>query len=338
MPTLPLYTPNDVADASHRVIAPGGYEWWHFDAESSTGALRVAATLGGGFGSDPEYFSRYLKYRRQPTRHPPPLPADFPRVRFALFEAGHVLARFESPKSPQEYGASAVQPQVRVGSTELTEEADGLLRLRVNGGRAGSAYPLTAELEFRPLVRHRPHEVTLVGPPPTWSRHDWVVARPVCEVSGTFWLTVGLSPRDVEFRGRGYHDHGFGTEPPALHIHRSIRGVALFDGRTLAFRVDEPADATRKPVAWVVEADATGVRDLPVRRGVRGAPDRRGNGSDLPRELRLELATGDVLRLAGPKVLGESGVTEYVAYGGVLGTTTFETVCEVQYHRRRRGY
>ena len=39
MPTLPLFAPPNAhqaagasPDASHRVTAPGGYEWWHFDA------------------------------------------------------------------------------------------------------------------------------------------------------------------------------------------------------------------------------------------------------------------------------------------------------------------
>jgi hypothetical protein len=112
MPTLPLYTPADVPDASHRVLAPGGYETWHFDAESATGDVRLVAVLGAGSPLDAAYLRRYLQYRRRPTRRPPPVPPDFPFAHFAVYEGERPVAQFPLGAAPVEFAASPPDPAV----------------------------------------------------------------------------------------------------------------------------------------------------------------------------------------------------------------------------------
>src|SRR5690349_6074304 len=86
MPTLPLYNPAAVPDAWHEVIAPGGYEWWHFEAEDSAGELEVVADFYDGEPDSALYRRAYARFRRQPTRVTPPVPRDYPCVRFRVWE------------------------------------------------------------------------------------------------------------------------------------------------------------------------------------------------------------------------------------------------------------
>src|SRR5687767_6539330 len=67
MPTISLYTPPAHPDAWHQIRAPGGYEWWHFDAEDARHDRRLVAALFDGDAMDPRYVREYARYRRNPT-------------------------------------------------------------------------------------------------------------------------------------------------------------------------------------------------------------------------------------------------------------------------------
>ena len=60
MAVIPLYTPPSCPDAWHQVIAPGGYEWWHFDAEDAATDTQLVASFYDGDIFDREYWRRYL--------------------------------------------------------------------------------------------------------------------------------------------------------------------------------------------------------------------------------------------------------------------------------------
>ena len=63
------------ADGWHAVAAPGGYEWWYFDAEDPATDTQLVAIFMEGFVFHPGYIRAYELYRRRPTRVAPPLPA-----------------------------------------------------------------------------------------------------------------------------------------------------------------------------------------------------------------------------------------------------------------------
>src|SRR5438046_9734967 len=67
MPTLPLLSPTSVPDAWHNVTAPGGYDWWYFDAEDVANDRQIVAILLDGFGVHPGYLRAYARYRRWPA-------------------------------------------------------------------------------------------------------------------------------------------------------------------------------------------------------------------------------------------------------------------------------
>ena len=71
MPTIPMFIPPTVPDAWHQVSAPGGYEWWYFDAEQTDGDLRIVIILFQGFVFHPGYLRQYAKFLPPADRSPP---------------------------------------------------------------------------------------------------------------------------------------------------------------------------------------------------------------------------------------------------------------------------
>src|SRR3954469_7792109 len=187
MPTLPLYTPNTAhPDASHAVIAPGGYERWSFDAESAAGDLRVVAVFSQGTADHPDhatYLRRYRHYRLRPTRRRPPVPAEWSAVSLAVYAPGTEATQFVRACAPGEFRAAPGALDVSAGPDRVGTQPDGSLRLRLDAWGA--------ELTLRPLWSHRPREVDLFPRPHAQGRHLWVVAAPCCAVEGSLRIGGG---------------------------------------------------------------------------------------------------------------------------------------------------
>jgi hypothetical protein len=231
VPTIPLYHSPTSPDAWHRVRAPGGYEWWHFDAEELEHDRRLIATFYDGYIFDPIYRRRYAQYLRHPTRHSPPLPSEFPCLRFTLFENGRT--RFSTQFTAGEFRGSDDSPALTIGENR-TEQLGKALRLTL----CDQAF--SAEITFTPKFSHTPIEYSLE------KSHHWILADPLCDVDAK----IQLSGETIEFRGRGFRDHRFGTEPPSHFIH----GRVLLDDAACAFHLAESST--------VLEADASGIRQV----------------------------------------------------------------------------
>jgi carotenoid 1,2-hydratase len=348
MPVLPLFQTPAHPDAWHHVTAPGGYEWWHFDGEDATGRYQFVATFFEGFPFDPAYLRRYARYRRNPTRHRPPLPGEYPYAYFGVYEEGRVLARFLSQVQPGEFSASVERPDVRMGSNGFTTDADGTLRLRLDGPtrrpawRGGARRPdgrrLTGEFEFLPLLAGSPRERDRFPRSPSGAGHRWVIANPLCNVKGTVRLKPegfgaesknGSPGRTIEFAGRGYHDHQFGTGPIALNLRQWVSGRVLTDRSILSFHIVRPRDPALSDEAELVEADGVGVRDVTTTCLVDW--ERRGlAGLTYP----ARIIFGDRLRLSNPRVLGTDGCHGRVSYDAQLDGGTTAAFCDVFQPRR----
>jgi carotenoid 1,2-hydratase len=340
MPVLPLYQTPAHPDAWHRVTAPGGYESWHFDAEDATGRFQFVATFFEGSHFDPEYLRRYARYRRAPTRHRPPLPAEHPWVYFAVYEEGRVLARSLTQFRPDEFSASAQRPEVRLGPNGFATDANGGLRLRLEGspGRPGGGRPrlqdglrLTAELEFRALLAGSPQERVFVARALSGADHRWVIANPLCEVKGTVQLEAeggsrnGSPGRTIEFAGRGYHDHHFGTAPVGPGLLQWVSGRVLAERSVMTFQIARPRDPAMSDEVRLVEADAAGVRDVPTACQVDW--DRRH--SLFGRTYPARILFGDRLWLANPRVIETGPCYGRVTYDARLDGRTATAFCNV---------
>jgi hypothetical protein len=296
MPTLPLYTPNSGhPDASHAVIAPGGYERWYFDAESAAGDLQVVAVFSLGTADHPDhatYLRHYRYYSLFPTRRRPPVPAEWSAVSLAVYWAGAQATHFVRACAPGEFHAAPGRLDLSAGPDRVCMEPDGSMRLRLEARGA--------DLTFRPLWAHRARVVDLFPRPRAREKHYWIVAAPCCAVEGSVQVGGG---RTVAFSGRGYHDHHFGTTP----IGSWMRGRIFGQAGVTAFYINgvgQAAGPRRYPAeAHCLDSDAEGVRDA--------ATLLRLEGNRCPTSIEFN-STG--VRLSEPRVLDRSGTVGRVAY------------------------
>jgi carotenoid 1,2-hydratase len=227
MATLDLFDhlPPSRANEWHRVGAPGGYEWWEFDAEDQIQGIRVVLSLYDGFAFDPEYARRYDAYRRRPTRRSPPIPRQYPCVQCAVYENEVALASVVKRLPAGAFQADRTANTLNVGPDHL-KFGDTETIVRIQAGEPA----ISAELVFRPKCALTPMEQTFLPRDATGAEHHWVLAQPLCDAEGQ----IRVGGRNIPFRGLGYHDHYYGSGPIVL---RWMRGRVILPNCSVAFHV-----------------------------------------------------------------------------------------------------
>jgi hypothetical protein len=324
MPTLPLYVPDPGdPDASHHVTAPGGYEWWSFDAQSDSGDVHFVARFYDGFAFHPDFLRRYARYRRRPTRHVPPVPADYPRVEFALCERGQPARAVARDFPAGSFTAAGREPGAKLGPNLFRREG-GSIRLRLDDAA------LSADLDFRPLLPHRPHERALLRRGPTGAEHFWVLSDALCAVEGSIRVDGGA--RTIAFAGRGYRDHHFGTAPWGTTFDRWIRGRAFVGESVYAFHHEVVRGRTEVRATTLVRADIAEVRELQAEGPTVVARKGRGAVGAFPEALHF-VKSG--LSLANPRELDAISSGCLVVYDAIAdgGAARGTALCEVGPYR-----
>jgi hypothetical protein len=192
MPTIPLYDTSAHPDGWHRVMAPGGYELWHLEAEDTESGIRLTVDLIEGDQVNREYMRTYRRYRRRPTRVAPPLPQDYPSVRVRMSEGRRTLWKLDLPQPPGALQASTTAPEITLGPCVVRRTEDGGIRfsMEVPGLRGGPRCSF-GDLTFHPAATGCGYEV--IGT--LQERHGAVVCR------------------DTKIRGHGRYEHTFAVEP-----------------------------------------------------------------------------------------------------------------------------
>ena len=269
MNKVPLYSLPTDPDAWRAVRSPGGYEWWYFDAEDRTDDLQIVVIFFQGFVFHPGYLRRYARYLKRPTKMLPPVPADYPCVYAAVYEKGKVLAQFMRQYPSEEFAASSSTVDVRVGENVVKRE-EGRYRFEVDSppwvltGRGPKLVidkSLKLSMTFKPELSHPPAERTFLSRAMTGADHHWIIAAPRCEVEGT----INFDGRRIEFHGRGYHDHNFGTAPLGSGLKRWIWGRVLLQESAWTFHYASPRDPVLKDEPHLLLASEVGVEDIAVR-------------------------------------------------------------------------
>lgn len=289
MPTLPLLSDPTHPNASHRVLAPGGYESWNFHAVSDDGRLKLSAALHETRADDVKYLRRNWLYQKFPTRVAPPDPRAYSAVTFALFEAGHQPVRFVANAARDEVRTRDDGNGVRIGGSHFERAADGSFQLHLRG--ASYQRTLSANFTFRPVIESTAR-VDLTDD----ARHRAMLISPLCDVEGevSVFSPTGGSPRVASFAGSGAHDHTFGTRSPGGAGDTWWTGRALFDNAAFSFTQLDHHDAT----LVIARKDATGEVTVEIRR--------------VPVEHRAHEICVGPLHLARPCVL-DSGTFETVS-------------------------
>jgi len=316
-------------DGWHNVAAPGGYEWWYFNAEDSAADRQIVAILFQGFAFHPGYLRAHARYRRNPTKVPPALPRDYPCAYLVVYGKGKIAHQFLTQYKPAAFTGATDKPEVTVGPNSLRSNngayelslAGTPWRLTWKGPRQSVGQTLSATLRFTPTFQHSPMERTFLSREMTGADHHWVLASPHCRVSGVI-QPPGGSP--IEFSGVGYHDHNYGTGPIGPGLLRWAWGRAIFDDRTLAFHVAVPKDPSLPIERHMLSADAQSFTALPAVPTIDWA-NRSSCGIRYPSIVRFE----NMLTLSQPRVIDASPFFLRLQYEAHAGAQRGSAFCEV---------
>lgn len=322
MPTLPLYSIPVTGGASHGVRAPGGYEWWYFDAQDSTSHRFVAVTISDGWIFSSEYLRRYARYRRRPTRVAPPTPREFPSIEFVLYEGGARRASFLTTPPVGSLHASSDRFAIECCNCSVQARGDGSIELRLAGLSLLKTRQdrVAAELCFKPILPDEVGELPIVNPGQSRDVHCWIPAHPHCSVSGT----ISIAGEPLKFAGLGYQDANYGTAPLGLAAESWLRGRVLLEDRALAFTITGMRDGTER-VVRLVDLSASGAR---VKEFAAGAVDWctvAKDGDRYPREMKL----GPGLSLCEPRLLDSSASQLRISYRARVGGGDSIALCEL---------
>ncbi len=344
MHTLDLLDAAPVADASHHVRAPGGYEWWYFDAEDAQRDVQVVAILLDGFVFHPGYLRAYDRYLRRPTRVAPPTAADFPCAYLVVYEGGRIASQFMMQYPGGSLRASGSSVDVSVGANRLWRDEQGALCLSLSGvpwslTARGPVHhhgqSLSGELRFSPRIAHRPRERTFLSRAMTGAEHHWVVADPLCDVSATLRLGgVGSGDKSWTLTGRGYHDHNYGTGPLGPGLRRWIWGRAMFDDAVYTFHFARARDARLPDEAYLIRGDPTqgAVEDVPVAHVSADWSKWSPLGLAYPAQLRFD----DAMVLSSPRLIDLAPFYMRLVYRCAVNGREGTAFCEVAYPHRLR--
>ncbi len=342
MPSIPLYTSNpQLPDASHDVRAPGGYEWWYFDAEDPASDTQIVAIFLHGFAFHPGYLRAVGAYLKRPTRLAPPSPTDYPCTYLCVYRRGQIARQFMTQYRPADYHANRDTADLSIGPNTLTKDGESLRlslsgtpwRLTWRGPKTLVGESLTADLTFTPTFSHAPAERVFLSRALAGADHRWVIANPHCDVSGTFTLSRdGEAEEHVRFAGRGYHDHNFGTGPLGPGLRRWIWGRAMLDDRVMTFHYALPIDRSLPEEIHLVEADANGFREIAIRHVTADWSGRMAVNVRYPRQLAFD----DALALSKPRVIDSTPFYMRLIYNASLRGRQTQAFCEVASPNRLR--
>jgi hypothetical protein len=323
MPTLALFTRPANPDASHQVLAPGGFERWHFDVDDPAANRRVLIDFFEGFPFHPKYLRRYHQYIAHPTRLAPPLPQEFRSVSLTLFENDDVVTRMF--RLGADYGASS-----------MSIEADGAIRLQLRGApwMAGQSGPVlleqqtvNADFVFKSIAALASVTESIDPLAEVSEYSQYQVSQSVCDVSGRVHvygqgLTSGAT--DVSFAARGFYDHYFGLAPLSECIPRVMYGRVILANRLLVLEIiqeEEPPAMTRGELLEI----ANGV-ERPVDAGELKI-DWRATPLAIGAPPKVTFA--EHLELTNPRVIDANAVSAQVVYDALAQGEKATALCEV---------
>src|SRR5687768_2346621 len=320
MPAIPLYTDPSYPDASHAVRAPGGYEWWTFDAEDAAGDTQLFVTLVEGHETDPGYLRAYARFRRRPTRVPPPVPRGYAFACFALYRGGRLAHRSITHYPASQVEASTDRLHVRVGPNCCRATENGV-QIEISNGMSGA-------IQFKPLLPARLVERRWLTRAAGGAEHHWIVADPLCEVSARVTVTGVPDHSPIEFLGRGYRDHGYGTAPLGLNLRCRLRGRVLLEDAAYAFHLARPRDRTIPDEAHLIEATRDATQPVALERVTCDWSGRTPAMLEYPTNIAFANAAGEVLHLHNPRVIDSDRFCARLMYDAFVRGRAATALCE----------
>ncbi len=231
--------------------APGGYEWWYFDAISDDGRDALVIIFLADFVFSPRFNRAVAEHGRGRGRAP--RPAEFPAVSVCLYRDGRLRLRANNEYTAADFSASRDEPSCRIGrsSFRLIETPQGLsydvtIDEYLRGGRRLRASLSWAVTDGDFPSRGAGDVAADANAQINSSGHEWNMVAPRCRVEGTtsVFERDGARIDERHFGGAGYHDHNRDDRWMPATIAEWQWGRAHFADQTTAlfYRYRENAD------------------------------------------------------------------------------------------------
>lgn len=253
---------------------PGSYECWNFDVLDSMGN-GASVSFFDGLYFHPRFLREEARFYRSGA-HPKiknvreqALASFYPAVAISLFQGGRRIAHAVNVYPPGSFRGEQGSPEIAIGPNRITLRQDGTFGVQMRayptdrsmmGPKARLDQMMFAELTFRPKLPGVQHSQPLRPNLEDGARHTWVVAAPLCEVSGRIQqvnLRDDTLALDLPVEAMGFHDHIFGGSGICRKIKRIIRGHAVGDQWAIAWNhsVGEKCDGQTDSIC-LFETDA----------------------------------------------------------------------------------
>lgn len=227
---------------------PGSQEWWYFDAISDDGRDALVIVWYASLPFDPSYGVAAIRHRRDPNRHPAPVPLDHCAIGLSWYRDGKTIAYALNGFRRADFAYQPDPFSVDIAGNVLSRDSIGY-HLHVNTPSVNGKTRIHAELHFEPATGTVPVECDLAqsGSSP----HVWVLASADNRVEGRVSIEGRNACHDLSFRGRGYHDHNAGAEEISLAMKRWAWGRVHFNEATHVYYRAEAHDGSSHGV-WII--------------------------------------------------------------------------------------
>ena len=318
-PAIPMLRAPAAADVPHDVFAPGGYEWWRFEARSDDDRITLVADFFEGDPFERDYLRRYTRFVRRPTKIVPPIPREHRAASWWVKRKDKPARSFHHALSAdaEEVAASLRDAggfTLRIGTSHLHRHPDGSFHLALHD----PASQLRATLHCVPDGPAHRELKTFPSRSLTGANHHWAIPSSLYRITGH----VEVGGDSFEVTGRGTHDHRWGTGPLLANGRRWMHGRILTCAGSLAFAAAWPSARSETGEVIVVQRDAEGgITTTGATAGWQG----------YPRELAVPLPQWHEshLHLANARVLERSAGRIRLLYDASFPGGEGEALCEV---------
>jgi carotenoid 1,2-hydratase len=234
-------------DTRTKKSVPGSYEWWYFDAIDHNGYSIVVIFYEGN-----PFSKKYIQALSKGVNHS----AEFyPAISISVYKDGKPLFYSFEESDPEFAEFSSEEIFGRVGENSFTGHQAGdeisytleLNQTLPNGERISGELLFSSKSGSGISSSNFNQESS--------ETHIWNLILPKCEVSGKLRLDA-LQPESISFKGTGYHDHNFGSEPMKESFDEWYWGRYHFDTSTLIYYVMNVKGEWDNR-AWLIDQDGS---------------------------------------------------------------------------------
>ena len=224
---------------------PGAHEWWYFDALSDDGRDALVCVWYAGLPFDPSYGVATLRHLRNPAKHSQPRALDHSAIGFSWYRDGKPLAYALNAHKADQFASQADPFAIKVATSRVERDGTGYLLTVDTPSVEGR--PIRAEFRFHPADLTEPLERDLGTPD---APHDWILAAADCRVEGK----ASVGDAQMNFQGRGYHDHNAGAEDLSVAM-RSWEWGRVHAGPLTNFYYRSEPRRGQSQALWIVCRD-----------------------------------------------------------------------------------